>query len=74
MYLVLQQDQGQSHEYEVQGASNRLGPLVGPCPPQERVIRWGTRLRRCRRSCRCRHWCEPNTVVKGLPVGPILRC
>ena len=33
MYLVIQQDQGQLHEYEVQEASNRPGLLAGPCPP-----------------------------------------
>ena len=74
MYLVLRQDQEQSNECEVQEASNRFDHLVGPCRPQERVSRWGSRHQKSRRSYRCRYWCGPNNVVKGLPVGPILRC
>ena len=74
MCLVLQLDQGQPHVYEVQEALSRPGPLAYHCLLHWQVMQWGSRRRRCRRSCQRRHWYEQNNAVKGLPVGPIRRC
>ena len=74
MCQVLQRDQGRRHVYKVQEALSGPGRLAYPCLLHLQVMRWGSRRRRCRRSCRHRHWYAPNNAVKGLPVGPRRRC
>ena len=59
--------------YGVQEALSDVGLHPCPCHLPGSVKQSGSHRRRCGRNCRYRHWCEPNTAVIGLPVGPRLQ-
>ena len=60
--------------YAVQEALSSPARRAYPCRLRWRVMRWGSRRRRFRKSRRHRHWYAKKNAVKGLPVGPRHRC